>query len=58
MKIRNGSYKWKEGHSYDGKWQKDVMEGEGKFIWSDKEIYEGTFSKNDLKADHSQISNV
>ena len=41
-----GKIKWANGNRYEGQWAQNKIQGKGKFITADKEIYEGEFKDN------------
>jgi len=37
-----------DGKVFDGEWHEDLMHGQGKVVWPDGEIYEGSFVNNQM----------
>jgi len=39
-------YSWVNGQVYIGYWERDLMEGEGKYVWPNGTCYEGYWKED------------
>jgi len=57
QKSGDGTYSWKSGEKYEGEWENDQMDGEGKYTKGDKIELSGTFEKSALKSGSCKVKN-